>query len=113
MPQRVEVEFLEKIRPQINTIVTEDARRLPGLRYCDVRLQIKEEKGAVAENGSEKMSSEDYVFDFGVRVLAGDKGTTAPGYYGKILGEADTDRVEQVVLEGIRRAHRRAGPTLA
>ena len=108
MPQRVEVEFLEKIRPQINTLVTEDAMRLPGLSYCDVRLQIKEEKGAVAENGSEKMSSEDYVFDFGVRVLAGDRGTTAPGYYGKILGEADTDRIEQVVLEGIRRAHQRA-----
>ena len=107
MPQRVEVEFLEKIRPQINTLVAEDAKRLPGLRYCDVRLQIKEEKGAVAENGNEKMSAEDYVFDFGVRVLAGGRGT-APGYYGKILGAVDTDRIEQVVLDGIKRAHQRA-----
>ena len=107
MPERVGVEFLEKIRPQINTLVTEDARRLPGLRYCDVRIQVREEKGAVAENGNEKMSAEDYAFDFGVRVIAGGR-TAAPGYYGKILGFRDTERILEVVRDGIRQAHQRA-----
>ena len=107
MPERVGVDFLEKIRPQINALVTEDARRLPGLRYCDVRIQVKEEKGAVAENGNEKMSAEDYAFDFGVRVIAGGR-IAAPGYYGKILGSRDTERIQEVVRDGIRQAHQRA-----
>ena len=107
MPERVEVGFLEKVRPQINALVNEDARRLPGLRYCDVRMQVKEEKGAVAENGNEKMSAEDYGFDFGVRVIAGGR-VAAPGYYGKILGTTDMDRIQEVVRDGIRQAHQRA-----
>ena len=107
MPERVEVGLLDKIRPQINSLVNEDARRLPGLRYCDVRIQVKEEKGAVAENGNEKASAEDYAFDFGVRVIAGGK-LAAPGYYGKVLGSTDTDRIGEVVLDGIKQAHQRA-----
>ena len=107
MPQKVDVDFLEKVRPQINALVTEDARRLPGLRYCDVRMQVKEEKGAVAENGNEKMSAEDYAFDFGVRVIAGGR-ATAPGYYGKVLGSTDIDRIQEVVLDGIKQAYQRA-----
>ena len=107
MPQRVEIEFLDRVRPQINTLVTEDARRLPGLRYCDVRIQVREEKGAVAENGNEKASAEDYAFDFGVRAIAGGR-VAAPGYYGRILGSTDTDRIVEVVHDGIKQAHQRA-----
>ena len=110
MPAGVEVGFLEKVRPQINSLVNEDARRLPGLRYCDVRIQVKEEKGAVAENGNEKMSAEDYAFDFGVRVIAGGK-VAAPGYYGKVLGSTDTDRIGEVVLEAYVRPTSGPGPT--
>ena len=87
--------------------MNEDAKRLPGLRYCDVRIQVKEEKGAVAENGNEKMSAEDYAFDFGVRVIAGGR-TSAPGYYGRVLGATDMDRIGEVVRDGIRQAHHRA-----
>ena len=107
MPDKVDIEYIEKIRPMISTLVTEDAKRLPGLQYCDVRLQVKEEKGAAAENGSEKMSAEDYTFDFGVRVIAGSR-ATAPGYYGRVLGTADADHIAEVVMEGIRQAHQRA-----
>ena len=107
MPDRVEVEFLEKVRPRIAALVTEDAKRLPGLRYCDVRMQVKEEKGAMAENGNEKASAEDYSFDFGVRVIAGAR-APAPGYYGRILGTTDMDRIQEVVMDGIRQAHQRA-----
>ena len=68
---RVETELLDWMRPGLVTLVTENSKRLAGLQHCDLRMSIKEEKGAVAENGSEKASSEDYTFDFGVRVIAG------------------------------------------
>ena len=59
------------MRPNLASLVMERAKRLPGMVYCDLRLQVKEEKSAVAENGNAKASGEDYVFDFGVRVIAG------------------------------------------
>ena len=107
MSSTVDIEYLDKVRSKINALVTEDAKRLRGLRYCDVRMQVKEEKGAAAENGAERMSSEDYAFGFGVRVIAEDK-AHAPGYYGRILGDADAGNISQAVMEGIREAHQRA-----
>ena len=104
---RVETELIDRIRPGLVTLVTENAKRLAGLQHCDLRMSIKEEKGAVAENGSEKASSEDYTFDFGVRVIAGGR-IAAPGYFGQVLGSADVVRIEQVVWAGIQEAHRRA-----
>ena len=104
---KVDIELLERMRPGLVTLVTENAKRLAGLQYCDLRMAIKEEKGAVAENGGEKASSEDYTFDFGVRVISGGR-TRAPGYFGQVLGSADAPRIEQVVWKGIQEAHRRA-----
>ena len=104
---KIETELLEQMRPGLVTLVTENSKRLPGLQYCDLRMAIKEEKGAVAENGNEKASSEDYTFDFGVRVISGGR-TRAPGYFGQVLGSADAPRIEQVVWRGIQEAHRRA-----
>ncbi len=86
MPPPVTVEILDRMRPNLASLVMERAKRLPGMVYCDLRLQVKEEKSAVAENGNAKASSEDYVFDFGVRVIAGVR-LSAPGYYGRILGQ--------------------------
>ncbi len=107
MPQHITVELLEKVRPNMRTLVTERAKRLPGLRYCDVRVQVSEEKGAVSENGTEKASAEDQSFDFGVRVIAGGK-MAAPGYYGTVLGARDIDHLDELVWDGIQQAHQRA-----
>ena len=84
---KVETELMDRMRPGLFTLVTEDAKRLQGLQYCDLRMSIKEEKGSVAENGNEKASSEDYTFDFGVRVISGGR-TRAPGYFGQVLGSS-------------------------
>ena len=107
MPPPVTVEILDRIRPNLATLLGENAKKLPGMRYCDLRIEVREEKGAVAENGSEKASAEDYIFDFGVRAVAGAK-VSAAGYYGRILGSADAANIEAVVWEGIRQAHQRA-----
>ncbi|MCH8279839.1 MAG: TldD/PmbA family protein [Chloroflexi bacterium] len=104
---RVTVDSLDRFRSGLQSLVIERAKRLPGMRYCDLRIQVREEKGAVAENGHEKASSEDYVFDFGVRAIAGSR-VTAAGYYGRILGSTDADNIETVVWDGIRQAHQRA-----
>ena len=107
MTQRVTVEYLDRYRANLQSLVAEKAKTLPGLRYCDLRIEVREEKGAVAENGAEKGSSEDYTFDFGVRAIAGVR-TSSSGYYGRILGTTDLDRLENVVWDGIRQAHNRA-----
>ena len=86
------------MRPNLGSLITERARSLPGMRYCDLRVQVREEKGAVAENGNEKASSEDYAFDFGVRVIAGGR-VPAAGYYGRVLGTADAENIEAVIWD--------------
>ena len=98
---RVTVESLDRFRENLQSLVAEKAKTLPNLRYCDLRIEVREEKGAVAENGAEKSSSEDYAFDFGVRAIAGGR-TSSSGYYGRILGTSDLDRLEAVVWDGIK-----------
>ena len=107
MAQRVTVDTLDRFRAGLLSLVAERAKRLPGLRYCDLRIQVREEKGAVAENGNEKASAEDYSFDFGVRVIAGAR-ASASGFYGRILGAVDAENIEATVWEGISQAHQRA-----
>ena len=104
---RVTVESLDRFRGNLQSLVAEKTKTLPNLRYCDLRIEVREEKGAVAENGTEKGSSEDYAFDFGVRVIAGGR-TSSSGYFGRVLGATDLNRLENVVWDGIKQAHNRA-----
>lgn len=104
---RVTVESLDRFRADLQSLVAEKTKTLPSLRYCDLRIDVREEKGAVAENGAEKTSSEDYAFDFGVRAIAGGR-SIASGYFGRVLGTADLDRLKDVVWDGIKQAHNRA-----
>ena len=64
---RVSVDLIDPLAPMVATRVRE-ARRLPHLRYADVRLEVTEGKGAGAENGTPKYSGDDYGFALGVRV---------------------------------------------
>ena len=107
MAQRVTVESLDRFRDNLQSLVAGKAKTLPGLGYCDLRIEVREEKGAAAENGAEKASSEDYAFSFGVRAIAGGR-VSASGYYGRVLGVTDLDRLEEVVWDGIKQAHSRA-----
>ncbi|MDP3061689.1 MAG: TldD/PmbA family protein, partial [Chloroflexota bacterium] len=101
------VELLDGARERLHAVAAGYARRLPGLRYCDIRVEVREEKGAAAENGHEKASSADATLAFGVRAIAGD-GATAAGYYGRILGDEDAPKLEAVVRQGLRHAYQRA-----
>ena len=107
MSQSITVDILDRMRPNLASLMAEKAKRLPDMAYCDLRIEVREEKGAVAENGNEKASAEDYVFDFGVRAIAG-AGVSAAGYFGRILGSTDAAKIEAVVWDGIQEAHQRA-----
>jgi TldD protein len=107
MPHSITVDILDRIGPQLAPLLTDRAKSLPDMRYCDLRIAVREEKGAAAENGNPKGSAEDYIFDFGVRVIAGAR-ESAAGYFGRILGAADVENIEGIVWESILQSHQRA-----
>ena len=107
MPPAVTIDILDRLRPNLASLIQERAKTLAGMRYCDLRISVREEKGAMAENGNEKASAEAYIFDFGVRAIAGTR-ISAAGYFGQILGSTDAGNIENVVWQGIRQAHQRA-----
>jgi hypothetical protein len=100
VPGLVGVDTLDALRPNLRALIDERARALPDLRYCDLRIEVREEKGAVAENGAAKAGGEDYSLDFGVRAISGDHAAAA-GYYGKVLGQSDARNIEAVVWAGV------------
>ena len=107
MPAKVTIDVIPQIREMACELVGRSSRRLRHLRYCDLRIEVGEGKGAAAENGMDKLSSEDYGFSFGVRVIAGEK-MTAAGYFGQQLGAADLPRLQRVLRAGIDHAYERA-----
>ena len=104
---RVSVDLIDTVAPMVETRVREAARRLPHLRYADLRLEVSEGKGAGSENGTPKFSGDDYGLALGARVLAGDR-MIAPGYVGQTLGTADVADLDRIVREALERAYRRA-----
>ena len=107
MPARIEVDLVERVKPEIRDLLRDAARRFPSLTYADLRLEVSEGKSATAENGESKFSDEDYGFAAGVRVLAGER-TIAPGWVGLTLGTADLDDLTRRLRDALERAYRRA-----
>ena len=112
MPPRVGVDTLDAFRSNLRGLIAERTRALPDLRYCDLRIEVREGKAAFAENGDAKAASEDYSLDFGVRAISGDR-SSAAGYYGRVLGQSDIGNIEALIWEGVEEAHRRARASAA
>ncbi len=113
MAERITIDVIDRIRPTVAQVAQGYARRLPGLRHCDLRVEANEGFGAYAENGNPKGSGEERGFSFGVRVLAEQEGAVASGYYGRTLGAADVDSIGKLLRDGVRRAHARARASAA
>jgi TldD protein len=107
LPQKVSIDVIPDIRDAVFDLVSQYAKGKRFCRYADVRIEISEGKGAVAENGMDKFSGEDYGFAFGVRVLAGDR-VTAPGYFGELVGESDLPRLNERLRDALDHAYDRA-----
>src|SRR6266478_4237825 len=107
MAERLSVDLIDRVRELVRGLASDHARRLAHLHYADIRLEVSEGKAATAENGAAKLSSDDYGFAVGIRVLAG-AGMVAAGHFGRTLGVADTGRLERILRDGIEHAYRRA-----
>ena len=105
MPTAISTDLIERVTLMVRDLVTSRARA--HLRYADIRLEVIEGRYAAAENGDPKGAGDDATMGFGVRVLAGDA-MTAPGYFGRGLGEADIPDLERVLTAGLDAAYRRA-----
>jgi TldD protein len=105
MSTAISTDLIERVTPMVRDLVTSRARA--HLRYADIRLEVIEGRYAAAENGDPKGAGDDATMGFGVRVLAGDA-MTAPGYFGRGLGEADIPDLERVLTAGLDAAYRRA-----
>ncbi|TMB98984.1 MAG: TldD/PmbA family protein, partial [Chloroflexi bacterium] len=112
MPEKVSIDVIPQVRDAVFDLVSSYPRSKRFGKYADVRLEVSEGKGAVAENGMDKFSAEDYGFAFGVRVLAGDK-AIAPGYFGELIGTADLPRLNQRLREALDHAYERASASAA
>ena len=107
MPAALTVELIDLARATVPAVLADAARRLPRLVYADMRLEVTESRHAIAENGAERSSGDDYACTAGVRVLAGDR-ALAPGWIGIVLGTADVPALERRLAEALERAYRRA-----
>ncbi|WP_447973434.1 TldD/PmbA family protein [Nitrospira sp. Kam-Ns4a] len=101
------VESLDRIKRVAADLVRDVRKTLRHCHYLDLRIELSEVKSARAENGAGKSGQDDYVFGFGIRVLAGTP-LFAPGYYGHRLGNADMPRLPTLLRAGIRQAYERA-----
>ena len=107
MAEKVSIEIIAQLREAVFDLVSAYPKGKRACRYADLRLEVDEGKAAVAENGMDKFSGEDYGFAFGVRVIAGEK-TAAPGYFGRLLGAADLPHLHRQLKEGLDHAYDRA-----
>ncbi|MCH8813500.1 MAG: TldD/PmbA family protein [Chloroflexi bacterium] len=107
MSDKVSIEIIPQIREAVHDLVGSYVKGKRSCRYADIRIEVSEGKMAVAENGMDKFSGEDYGFEFGVRVIAGER-VAAPGYFGEIIGAADLGRLQDNLREALDRAYDRA-----
>ena len=107
MPERVTIDVIPQVREAVFDLVSSYPKAKRACRYADVRIEASEGKVAVAENGMDKFSGEDYGFAFGVRVIAGER-VSAPGYVGEMGGSSDVPRLRQRLSEALDHAYERA-----
>ncbi|HXG35530.1 MAG TPA: TldD/PmbA family protein, partial [Dehalococcoidia bacterium] len=107
MPQKVSIDVIPEIRAAVADIVSSYVKGKADCHYADIRLEVDEGKVAVAENGMDKFSGEDYGFSLGIRVIAGARAPAA-GYVGQMLGAADLSRLSHILHYNLDRACERA-----
>jgi len=106
-PKVITTDLVGAIKEAVAELTAEALTDYKFCRYADFRVEVTEEKQAGAENGTPKYSSEDCVFAFGIRMLAGD-GAVSPGYFGQTLGRADLSQLDKKLAAGMKHAYERA-----
>lgn len=102
----IQVADLDSIK-ELVAITLQDATTFPNIGYADARVEASEGIGSLSEDGSPKVTSADWSFSLGVRVIA----TTpipAAGYYGQQLGVRDLSKFAAVLQNALIIATARA-----
>ncbi|MFQ5882031.1 MAG: TldD/PmbA family protein [Candidatus Methylomirabilales bacterium] len=107
MSGSITVEIIDTLKARVASQMIQARRELQGLIYADLRLEVREEQTAVAENGHSKQGNRDTAVSLGIRAIAGGR-IIAPGYYGRLLGAKELKVLPQLVQEGLRHAYERA-----
>src|SRR5438046_8792644 len=102
----ITIDLIDRARENVPALLADARRRLPHLAYADLRLEVTESRHAIAENGAERSSGDDYACTAGVRVLAGDR-SVAPGWLGIVLGNAEVAELAARTQAGAERHERR------
>lgn len=105
--RRITIGLVDGVKEALFDLVEQSRRALPHCQYIDLRVEVGEGQGALAQDGMMKFSIRDYGLSYGVRVIAGER-ILAPGYFGQTLGVADTGDLPRIIQEGIAKAHQRA-----
>ncbi|MEW6544502.1 MAG: TldD/PmbA family protein [Nitrospirota bacterium] len=101
------MESLDRIKRVALDLAREACKNLRHCHYADLRIELIEVKSARAEQGAGKSAQDDYLFGFGVRVLAG-QSVSSPGYFGHRLGHLDLPRLPALLRAGLKQAYDRA-----
>jgi TldD protein len=107
MVPTLDVDVIDGVKTRARDLLRDAGRRLPHLRYADLRIEVVEARSAAAENGAARTSGIESTLAVGVRVLAGQR-AVAPGWTGLTLGAADVPVLDRLILEALERAYRRA-----
>lgn len=105
--EKITIDLIERFKGNLENLVHEMQSEFAHCQYIDLRMEVGEGQGTIAENGIVKGSGRDYAFSYGVRVIAG-REMSAPGYFGQSLGTADVENLLKIVREGIIKAYQRA-----
>ena len=54
MPQALTIDILDQMRPNLASLIQERAKTLAGMGYCDLRISVREEKGAMPKTATKK-----------------------------------------------------------
>lgn len=103
--QSISISDLDALKP-IAVNIIQSAKTYPP-DYLDLRLEIGEGIGAYSEDGNPKVTSKDWNFSLGIRVIDS-TGIPAAGYFGQKLGLPDVKNLPQVLKNAIHIAKLRA-----
>ncbi|MCA9390012.1 hypothetical protein KC571_01300, partial [candidate division WWE3 bacterium] len=85
--EQIEITQLDTLKPILEKVCQDESGN-EAVSYIDIRLAASEGIGAYTEDGMPKVTSKDWGFSLGVRVISGST-LKAAGYFGRSLGIPD------------------------
>jgi len=104
----VSVEELDDLKDDLAFLVSREAKRRPGLRHLDLRLEALEYFNVATEDVTLKSYRRDFAVEYGVRAIAGPANASANGFIGGSIGASDFKHAPIIIRRAIEVAYDRA-----